>query len=216
MSNSEIKNRTNERSGKSTGKPSDKVSINLNNKLVFIMIGLPGSGKTTLSKKLTAKLGTIHLSSDEIRKEVFNSSRHGEIDQDMVNEQRKNTYKIMYQRGIELVRSGKKVILDATHLELNKRKSVVDIYLQEIEMNQLCFIVLNPDVKTIDKRMVKIKKLARTQEIAEKKYQDWKRVVGYFIEDFKKGKLSWPEEGELDGVDYFNYKEVEYALAQRN
>lgn len=42
----------------------------MNADIVILVMGLPGSGKTTLAKKLAASLNAIHLNADTIRQSV--------------------------------------------------------------------------------------------------------------------------------------------------
>ena len=39
--------------------------------ILYIMCGLPASGKTTKAKEIVAEEGTEYVSSDEIRKELY-------------------------------------------------------------------------------------------------------------------------------------------------
>lgn len=68
---------------------------------LFIMMGVPGSGKTTLAKKLVEdKPNTIRVSRDDIRFSLL-------------------------EKGDEYLAEGKNVIADATHLNWGSRKKLI-------------------------------------------------------------------------------------------
>lgn len=46
----------------------------------ILVMGLPGAGKTTLSKQLAARLQAVHLNADEIRKEINKDLGFSETD----------------------------------------------------------------------------------------------------------------------------------------
>lgn len=70
----------------------------------FLVMGLPGSGKTYLSKKLSDKLNAIWLNADEIRKKLN--------DWDFSLEGRLRQSKRMKNMADEYVKDGKNVIAD--------------------------------------------------------------------------------------------------------
>tara|TARA_B100000282_G_C31347070_1_gene316002 strand:- start:33 stop:455 length:423 start_codon:yes stop_codon:yes gene_type:complete len=70
----------------------------------ILVMGLPGSGKTTLAKILTEKLNAVNLNADEIRKK-YN-------DWDFSEEGRNRQAKRMFDISEELISSGKIVVAD--------------------------------------------------------------------------------------------------------
>ena len=70
----------------------------------FLVMGLPGSGKTYLSKKLSDKLNAVWLNADEIRKKLN--------DWDFSLEGRLRQSKRMKNMADEYVKDGKNVIAD--------------------------------------------------------------------------------------------------------
>ncbi len=73
---------------------------------LYLLLGLPGAGKTTLASKLSAQTGAVHISSDEARRKLFPRSQFTQAEHDE-----------LYQKldaAIEyLLSQGKSVIFDA-------------------------------------------------------------------------------------------------------
>jgi predicted kinase len=86
--------------------------------ILNILIGIPGSGKTTYAKKHLLDDKTVYLSSDDIRLELFGYENQNN------NELVFNT---MQKRAKEALKSGLNVVYDATNLSRKKRKTIIDI-----------------------------------------------------------------------------------------
>lgn len=85
---------------------------------LIIMVGLPGSGKSTRAKELaTLEKSCEILSSDAIRKELSGS------EQDQT--QNDKVFRLLYQRMNELLSEGKSVIIDATNTTLKSRRRIL-------------------------------------------------------------------------------------------
>lgn len=85
---------------------------------LIIMVGLPGSGKSTRAKELAAlEKSCVILSSDAIRKELSGS------EQDQTQNDR--VFKLLYQRMNEYLSKGESVIIDATNTTLKSRKRIL-------------------------------------------------------------------------------------------
>ena len=85
---------------------------------LIIMVGLPGSGKSTRAKELAALEKSCEiLSSDAIRKEL-SGSEQDQTQNDIV-------FKLLYQRMNKLLSEGKSVIIDATNTTLKSRRRIL-------------------------------------------------------------------------------------------
>jgi len=82
--------------------------------MLIIICGLPGSGKTTISKELVRSLGAVHISSDAVRKDIL--SRPGYSD-----EEKALVYEELGKRVRESLASGRDVIADATFYRKEQR-----------------------------------------------------------------------------------------------
>lgn len=83
-----------------------------------MLVGLAGSGKTTLSKKLiNGKDNILYLSSDDLRVELYGD----------VNDQEHNgeLFQEMNKRAVQAIKDGKDVVYDATNLSRKKRRGIL-------------------------------------------------------------------------------------------
>jgi predicted kinase len=96
---------------------------------LVVSMGLPASGKTTLAQALARRLGMVHLSSDEVRKQLaevplvdrrVDPFRHGLYDPTMT----RRTYAALRRRAAQWCRRGRSVVLDATYGDPAERSQV--------------------------------------------------------------------------------------------
>lgn len=87
---------------------------------LFVAMGLPATGKTSLASALARHLGLVHLSSDRVRKELAHRAstehgddafRHGMYSAAMT----RRTYTTLHRRAARWLRRGQSVVLDATY-----------------------------------------------------------------------------------------------------
>ena len=89
---------------------------------LIIVIGLQGTGKTTVSKKVVEIFDAVLLRTDVIRRELF-KERHYTV------EETKRVYSEMFERAEESLRERKTVVLDAMFAKRDERiqaKKVAD------------------------------------------------------------------------------------------
>lgn len=102
------------------------------NKLV-LMVGVPGSGKSTYARKYYK--GYQLLSSDEIRKELFNDE----------NCQSNNAYvfSTLYKRARAFLLQGLNVVIDATNVTIRDRKKALNQF-EDLEIKRICCYIKTP------------------------------------------------------------------------
>jgi len=85
--------------------------------IIQILVGVPGSGKSSYVKRMAKDEEHIHLSSDDIREELFE-----EVTYD--SEESKETFRVMNERLFSLIEENKKDIVyyDATNLNRKRRR----------------------------------------------------------------------------------------------
>ena len=75
--------------------------------MLIIVCGLPGSGKSSLSRGLAKLYSAVHLNSDEIRKDLFPRPTYSE-------EEKLKVYEEMASQAAGFLADGSNVIADAT------------------------------------------------------------------------------------------------------
>lgn len=101
----------------------------------YMLVGLPGSGKTTIAKRIIESDPTVvHISSDAIRGELWGD----ESIQNNPNE----VFKVMQERTILTLRQGYSVIYDATNITRKNRRSILDMLAPWV--NKQCLICWAP------------------------------------------------------------------------
>lgn len=87
---------------------------------LIIMVGLPGSGKSTYTAKYTTQDRTTLVSTDEIRRELYGKPEIQGNAQDVFNE--------AYRRIEIALRAGDTVVFDATNLKARNRRYLINKY----------------------------------------------------------------------------------------
>src|SRR5438876_6492119 len=99
--------------------------------MLIVVMGLPGSGKTSLASALADRLGLVHLSSDVVRKELTGTPLTQrppteEFRRDLYSPMlTRRTYAVMRRRAARALRQGRSVVLDATYGNPVERAAVV-------------------------------------------------------------------------------------------
>lgn len=86
---------------------------------LYIMVGVPGSGKTTFAKKLSIARNAIHISSDDIRAELFGDAT--------IQTNNTKVFNTMHTRIFGHLTFGANVIADATNISEWARKQIIEL-----------------------------------------------------------------------------------------
>lgn len=102
---------------------------------LYVMVGLPASGKSTWAENNKDKLNAVIHSSDSIRAEF------GDI-----NDQTQNNlvFETLHKRVKEDLLEGKNVILDATNLHRRRRIHLISNHLRNVPCEKICILFATP------------------------------------------------------------------------
>lgn len=103
--------------------------------IFFMMVGLPGSGKSYQAEKLSKEYDANIHSSDVIRKELFGSESSQEDNNEVFN--------VLSERIKTNLRNGKNAIHDATNIDYKRRKAFVES-LNKIDCWKICVFIATP------------------------------------------------------------------------
>jgi hypothetical protein len=109
--------------------------------MVYLIMGLPGTGKTYFAKALSARLSAAHANTDSIRAE---QDLMGRYDPDT----KEKVYELLLERMLEKARKGEDVVIDATFI----RRSIRDGFIEPLEVEGIPFRLIRMDA---DRSIVK-------------------------------------------------------------
>ena len=84
---------------------------------VYIMIGIPGAGKTTYAKTKLAH--AAYLGTDAIREELFGK--------ELTLRGHKRVHQIMHERMLHYLEEGRDVVIDCTNITRKRRKILLNV-----------------------------------------------------------------------------------------
>lgn len=105
--------------------------------LMIMLIGLPGSGKTTIAQKLAQAYNAVICSSDTKRKELYgDESIQGDPKEVFIN---------LHKDILHFLREGKNVIYDATNIRRKNRESFLGFLKQNnVSCYRIAWVVVPP------------------------------------------------------------------------
>lgn len=169
--------------------------------ILFMMVGLPGSGKSTKAEELKKIYEATIYSSDKIREELFND----------INNQNDN--ELVFQRINVLIKSdlrnGKNVIHDATNINYKRRMDFIS-GLSDIECYKICVFMATPFTDCVKNnllraRVVPVQVIDRMYKniFIPQIYEGWDDIIiawNYKCKEFSIDKL-------FDGANGLNFIE---------
>lgn len=108
---------------------------------LIMMVGIPGSGKSTILKKLPNISNYLLLSSDQIRMELTKQYTIDLYSRDDINSINKKVFEKIRVDAIKAIKDHRSVIFDATNLERKYRISFLNNF-TKLDCIKKCYIVL--------------------------------------------------------------------------
>lgn len=112
--------------------------------LLVVVSGLPGVGKSTISRMVSEEIDAVQLRTDEIRKELFDEPRY-------TPEEIQATYEEMFSRAVDELGDGNDVVLDATFSDRSNRETITERAASV--GSEVVFVKVEADDETIQKRL---------------------------------------------------------------
>ena len=112
----------------------------------YMMIGFPGSGKSTYAEKLSKEEDAIICSSDALRKELYGS--------EAVQEHNEEIFNILMQRVIKYLSEDKSVIYDAMNISSKYRRNTLKM-LSRFNCEKIAYIIATPYEMCLDRNSIR-------------------------------------------------------------
>lgn len=109
--------------------------------VLYMFVGLPGSGKSNYTRKLAKKTGSSVHSSDNIRKELYGDER--------IQGDGNAVFNILHSRVKEDLREGKSTIYDACNISYKRRMAFLQ-ELNNIPCKKVCIFIATPFEKCLE------------------------------------------------------------------
>lgn len=153
----------------------------------FIMlVGIPGSGKSTHAKSLSRNKNAIHLSSDSIRAELYGD--------EAIQGNPSEVFELMHKRTLEALADGKNVIYDATNITRKDRASIMSKIPKYVETE--CHIVWAPIETCIERDSKRERSVGK--EVIDRMLKRFQ--APYYDEGFDSIEIFGPH--DFDMLDY--------------
>lgn len=135
----------------------------MNKKLIIVVFGLPGSGKSWFAEALAREINATCINSDIVRHEMSGIGQYSEKDKSLV-------YQDMNERAREVLTDESPVILDATFFREALRQDIIE--LGEEMQAEVIWMEIVADEELIQKRTSR-----------KRKYSEADFKVYHFIKD---------------------------------
>lgn len=113
---------------------------------LFMLIGLPGSGKSTIAKDLSLEENAVIFSSDDLRKELYGD--------EACQEDSANVFEILHKRIYEAIESGNNIIYDATNISSKRRKAFLQT-LNKYFIDKIAVFIATPYDECLRRNLIR-------------------------------------------------------------
>lgn len=157
----------------------------MNRPSLILLVGIPGSGKTTYAKKyIERNFNAIHLSSDTIRKELYGDEN--------IQGNPADVFSIMQKRASEALNNGYNVLYDATNMTRKDRAGIIGVCPKFAKIE--CHIIWAPIEVCIERDSKRERTVGK--EVIDKMLKRFQAV--YYDEGIDEIKIITPEMWNAD------------------
>lgn len=179
----------------------------MNRPTLWIMSGLPCSGKSTKAKEISERYDAIVLSSDALRQEMFNDVNDQEHNQELFAE--------LHKRIKDFLRLGYNVCYDACNISYKRRMA----FLQEIKIipcEKICVLMATPYEECLKRNAERERKVP--EYVIERMYRNFD--VPWYYEGWDDIQIEYGEYEDCFGwswdwvekADNYNQHNSHHAL----
>lgn len=161
----------------------------------YMMIGLPGSGKSYEAKKIAEREDAVIVSSDEIRKEIYGDAA--------CQENADKVFQIAHQRIKDALTSGQSVILDATNISYKRRMALLS-EIKKYASEKIAVFMATPFELCVARQSLRERRVS--ENVITRMYHNFS--VPYFYEGWDKVEVVYPAE-----VSKYETNHIEELLA---
>lgn len=174
----------------------------MNNVTLLMMVGLPGSGKSTYANKMKSHGYVVH-SSDSIRKELYGD--------ESIQGDGNKVFRLLHSRIINDLKEGKNVVYDATNIHSKGRVNFLNT-VKNIDCKKYCVVFATP----IDKCLERNSKRERMVPlyVISKMYRQWE--TPHLYEGWDDIALEIYDEHRPEDGDVFPYVSKMIGYDQHN
>lgn len=150
---------------------------------IFMLCGLPASGKSTYAKELAKQEKANLHSSDNMRKILFGDEN--------INDKNDELFKVLHKQIKLDLLDNKNIVYDATNINYKRRKAFLE-ELNKIDCEKICILIATPYEKCLEQN--KLRERQVPEEVIKKMY------LNFYIPQYYEG---W-DDIRINYYDNFN------------
>lgn len=163
---------------------------NTNKPIIYVTVGIPGSGKSTWAEMHRDELNAIVHSSDNIRSELLGN----------INDQTQNdkVFRILHRRIKDDLKAEKNVVYDATNLSRKNRMHFLKSELKGIDCEKACILFATPWEEALARNFARDRQVP--EDVMVKMYRNYE--TPWFSDGFDDIQIVYSDILDTYGFEY--------------